>query len=117
MSSHTDSLKVDLTGQIAIVTGASQGLGAAMAIALGKSGAKVACVARGVDKLAATVKSIVDAGGTAEAFPCNVADGPSVDKTFETVQEKWGRIDIVVNNAGITKDTLLPTMSDQQWDD
>lgn len=112
-----ESLKVDLSGQVALVTGASQGLGAAMAIALGRSGAKVACVARSVDKLAATVQAIADAGGTAEAFPCNVADKESVEKTVEAVQEKWGRLDIVVNNAGITKDTLLPTMSDEQWDD
>lgn len=110
-------MTVDLSGQVALVTGASQGLGVAMAAALGRSGAKVACVARSVDKLAATVQAIVDAGGVAEAFPCNVSDRESVEATVDAVQEKWGRLDIVVNNAGITKDTLLPTMSDEQWDD
>ncbi len=112
-----DSLKVDLSGQIAVVTGASQGLGKAIAIALGKSGAKVACIARSVDKLAATVAEITAAGGQAEAFPCDVRESAAVDKLMNDINEKWGRIDILVNNAGVTRDTLLPVMSDEQWDE
>jgi 3-oxoacyl-[acyl-carrier protein] reductase len=112
-----DSLKVDLTGQIAVVTGASQGLGKAIAIAIAKSGAKVACIARSADKLAATVAEITAAGGQAEAFPCDVRESVAVDKLMNDINEKWGRIDILVNNAGVTRDTLLPVMSDEQWDE
>ncbi len=112
-----DSLKVDLSGQTAIVTGASQGLGRSIAIALGAAGAKVACVARNAVKLSETVAAIKDAGGDAEAFSCDVGNRESVEKVIDAVAENWGRLDIVVNNAGITKDTLLPAMSDEQWDD
>lgn len=110
-------LTVDLTGQVALVTGASRGLGKAIAIALGKNGAKVACVARDTSKLAETVSEIQQAGGTAEAFACDVTKGESVQQVIDAVGEKWGRLDILVNNAGITKDTLFPRMSDEQWDD
>jgi 3-oxoacyl-[acyl-carrier protein] reductase len=110
-------LQVDLSGQTAIVTGASRGLGKAMAASLGRNGAKVACVARSADKLAETVAEIVAAGGEADAYSCDVADRESVEKVIETVAEKWGRIDILVNNAGITQDTLMAAMSDEQWDD
>ena len=112
-----DSLKVDLSGQVAIVTGASQGLGKAMAEALGKSGAHVICVARNAEKLADTVSNITAAGGTAEARAISVTDGQQVEDLFESLLEEKDKIDIVVNNAGITRDTLLPIMSDEQWDD
>jgi 3-oxoacyl-[acyl-carrier protein] reductase len=112
-----NSLKVDLTGQTALVTGASQGLGKAMALALAGSGAKVACVARSADKLATTVAEIAAAGGQAEAFPCDVKESAPVDALVDGLVEKWGKLDILVNNAGVTRDTLLPRMSDQDWDD
>jgi 3-oxoacyl-[acyl-carrier protein] reductase len=111
------SLKVDLTGQTAVVTGASQGLGKAIAMALAAAGAKVACVARSADKLAATVSAIAAAGGQAEAFPCDVKESAPVDALIDGLAEKWGKVDILVNNAGVTRDTLLPRMSDQDWDD
>ena len=111
------SLKVDLSGQTAVVTGASQGLGKAMAMALAASGAKVGCIARSADKLEATVSAITAAGGQAEALPCDVKESAAVDKLIDDLVEKWGKIDILVNNAGITRDTLLPRMSDQDWDD
>jgi 3-oxoacyl-[acyl-carrier protein] reductase len=111
------SLKVDLPGQVALVTGASRGLGKAIAIALGKSGAKVACVARDTAKLSETVAAIVHNDGAAEAFACDVTKGESVAAVVDQVIEKFGRLDILVNNAGITKDTLFPRMSDEQWDD
>jgi 3-oxoacyl-[acyl-carrier protein] reductase len=112
-----DSLKVDLSGQNAIVTGASQGLGKAISIALAASGARVACVARNAAKLADTVNQIVAAGGRAEALSADVNDKESIENIVKTVAEDWGRLDILVNNAGITRDTLLPAMSDEQWDD
>ena len=115
--SPMNGFKVDLTGQVAIVTVASQGLGRAMAIALGASGARVACVARNAEKLASTVQEITEAGGNAEAFSCDVKSRESVDQVVDTVADDWGRLDILVNNAGITRDTLMPRMSDDEWDD
>ncbi len=112
-----EGFNVDLSGQTAIVTGASQGLGRSVAIALGASGAKVACVARNADKLKDTVEVITAAGGQAEAFSCDVTDRESVDKVVDHVGDEWERLDILVNNAGITRDTLLPRMSDDEWDD
>ncbi len=112
-----ESFNVDLTNQTAIVTGASQGLGRAIAIALGAAGARVACVARNAEKLADTVAQIVAAGGKAEAFAADVSDKDSIEGVVKAVAEDWGRLDILVNNAGITRDTLLPAMSDEQWND
>lgn len=109
--------RVDLQGQVAIVTGASQGLGKAMAVALAKQGAKVACVARNAEKLAGTVAEITAAGGVAEAFPCDVKSRESVEGVVDGVADKWGKLDILVNNAGVTRDTLLPRMSDDEWDE
>ena len=112
-----ESLKVELQGQTAIVTGASQGLGKSMAIALGAAGARVACVARNAEKLAQTVATIVEAGGQASAMSCDVSDKQSVEGIVDTVSDEWGQLDILVNNAGITRDNLLPAMTDEQWDD
>ena len=110
-------LTVDLAGQVALVTGASRGIGRATAIALARCGARVACVARNAEKLAETVAAIQAAGGSAEAFECDVTKGEAVQPLVEKIAEGWGRLDIVVNNAGITRDTLLPRMADDQWDD
>lgn len=109
-------INVDLSGQTAIVTGASQGLGQAVAVALGLSGARVACVARNADKLAETVGAIGEAGGQAEAFSCDVQNRESVDQVVEGIADQWEKIDILVNNAGITRDTLMLRMSDDDWD-
>ena len=109
-------MTVNLSGQTALVTGASRGIGRAIALALGASGAQVACVARSVDKLTETVEAIRAAGGTAEMFACDVTNSESVEKAVDAVVEKFGKLHIVVNNAGITKDTLIPRMSDDDWD-
>ena len=111
------ALSANLTGQVAIVTGASRGLGKAIAIELACNGARVACVARDAAKLAETVEAIEAGGGQAAAFSCDVKDRPSVDNLVDKVVEQWGRLDILVNNAGVTRDTLLPRMSDAEWDD
>ena len=117
MTEQRKPMTVDLTEQVAIVTGASQGLGQSMAIALAGAGAKVACVARNPEKLADTVGKISQAGGEAEAYSCDVKDRKGVDSVVDAVTEKWDRMDILVNNAGVTRDSLLPRMSDDQWDD
>jgi 3-oxoacyl-[acyl-carrier protein] reductase len=117
MSENQNLLSADLSGQTAIVTGASQGLGKAIAIELARNGAKVACLARNAEKLAETVSAITAAGGTAEAYSCDVKDKASVESVVEAVTAKWERLDILVNNAGVTRDTLLPIMSDEDWDE
>jgi 3-oxoacyl-[acyl-carrier protein] reductase len=111
------SLIVDLSGQVALVTGASQGLGKTMAIELARNGARVACVARNADKLAQTVAEIAAVGGQGEAFACDVKSRESVDRVVDGIADNWGRLDILVNNAGVTRDTLLPRMTDDEWDD
>jgi 3-oxoacyl-[acyl-carrier protein] reductase len=109
-------IQVDLSGKTAIVTGASRGIGKAIALRLAASGAKVACVARDAAKLNEVVDAITAAGGEAEVHPCDVSNSEAVTKLVEGLAEKWGGLDIVVNNAGITKDTLIPRMSDEDWD-
>ena len=116
MAESTPALQVNLSEKTAIVTGASQGLGKAVALTLAANGARVACVARNVDKLNQTVQQIQEAGGEAEAFACDVTERESVDELVDQVVEQWEKLDILVNNAGITRDTLLPRMSDDEWD-
>ncbi|QEG43526.1 3-oxoacyl-[acyl-carrier-protein] reductase [Roseimaritima ulvae] len=111
------SLSADLKDQTAIVTGASQGLGKAVATTLAANGAHVACLARNVDKLADTVREIEAAGGSAEAVGCDVTDREGTTDAIKGIHKSRGRLDILVNNAGITRDKLLRGMSDEEWDD
>ena len=113
----TLGLSANLAGQVAIVTGASRGLGKAVAVELARNGAKVACIARDAGKLSETVAEITQLGGQVEAFACDVQDRKSVDVLVDRICTQWGRLDILVNNAGVTRDTLLPRMSDEQWDE
>jgi 3-oxoacyl-[acyl-carrier protein] reductase len=110
-------LRVDLSGQTAVVTGASQGLGRAIAEALAGCGATVALVARSAGKLADVAAAIRAAGGRAEEMPCDVTKPEEIQRVVDTVVEKLGRLDILVNNAGVTRDTLLPRMTDEEWDE
>lgn len=110
-------LSANLTGQVALVTGASRGLGQAIAVELARNGARVACVGRDQAKLDETVAAIDQIGGKGEAFACNVKERKSVDELVDRISDKWERLDILVNNAGVTRDTLLPRMSDEQWDE
>ncbi len=91
-----------LQGQVALVTGASSGIGEATALALAAEGAKVALAARRVDRLEALVGRITNGGGEALVLACDVADEAQVNAAVQAVQEKWGRLDILVNNAGVT---------------
>ncbi|HEX6961041.1 MAG TPA: SDR family NAD(P)-dependent oxidoreductase, partial [Lacipirellula sp.] len=112
----TRRISVDLSGQVALVTGASRGIGKAIALALGKAGATVACIARNEGKLKKTADEVSAGGGKASIHVCDVADAAAVQATVDAVVEAHGRLDVIVNNAGITKDTLLPMMSDEDWD-
>ena len=110
------SLTTDLSGQTALVTGASQGLGRAVAVALGINGAHVACMARNADKLAETVSQIEAAGGKGSAVPCDVTDRAATAGAIEKIAADHGQLHILVNNAGITRDKLMRGMSDEEWD-
>ena len=105
-----------LAGRIAIVTGASRGIGRAIAEQLGAAGATVVCVARG-DNAAATAEAIVQAGGAAEAKGVDVTDAPGVEALVADVIARHGRIDILVSNAGIARDQLMLRMKRADWDD
>jgi len=103
--------------RIAVVTGASRGIGRSIALQLGAQGRHVVAVARNAEKLDAVVKEIQGAGGSAEAKTCDVSDQSSIEGMIESTAEAHGRLDILVNNAGITRDMLLLRLSDEEWDD
>ena len=105
-----------LKDKVALVTGASQGIGRDTALALADSGAKVAVAARNEEKLAVLVKEIAAAGGEAFAVKMNVAEAEQVKAGFKAVLEKFGRLDILVNNAAITRDGLALRMKQDDWD-
>ena len=108
---------VELSGQVALVTGASRGIGRAIAIRLAHCGARVAAVATSVEgKLAETVQQIREAGGSAEAFAGDVGKSEDVTRIVGEVESQLGRIDVLVNCAGVTRDGLLLRMDDADWD-
>ena len=105
-----------LKDKVAVVTGASRGIGKAAALALASQGAKVVVnYARSSDAAEAIVKQITEAGGEAIATEADVSQSEQVDNLIKTTLDKFGRIDVLVNNAGITKDTLLLRMKPEQW--
>jgi 3-oxoacyl-[acyl-carrier protein] reductase len=102
--------------RVALVTGAAQGIGRAIALMLAQGGATVAVVDILEDKLAAVVEEITKSGGSAAAFKMNVTDEENVKQVFKDVVAKFGKIEILVNNAGIARDQLLMRMKRQDWD-
>ncbi len=105
-----------LKDKVAVVTGASQGIGRDTALALSAAGAKVAVAARNEEKLGVLVKDIAAAGGEAFAVKMDVADADQVKAGFKQVVEKFERLDILVNNAAITRDGLAVRMKADDWD-
>lgn len=106
----------NLKGKVALVTGAARGIGAEIAKRLAEDGADIAICDLKAEWCEETVKAIEALGVKAAAFGVNVAVSAEVDACVKGVIEKLGRIDIMVNNAGITKDGLLMRMSDDDWD-
>ncbi|HEX7287503.1 MAG TPA: 3-oxoacyl-[acyl-carrier-protein] reductase [Candidatus Angelobacter sp.] len=105
-----------VSGRVALVTGASQGIGRACALALAEGGASLALAARNQEKLAAVAKEVEARGGQAATFQLDVAQEDHVKATVKAALERFGKIDILVNNAGVTKDTLLMRMKRSDWD-
>jgi 3-oxoacyl-[acyl-carrier protein] reductase len=105
-----------LVGKVALVTGASQGIGRDTSLALAGAGAKVGVAARNEERLAALVQEISSKGGEAFAVKMDVADAEQVKAGFKTVLEKFGKLDILVNNAAITRDGLAMRMKMDDWD-
>ena len=104
-----------LGGRVSLVTGASRGIGRAIAKALAAEGSTVVLTARDEARLAEAVAEITAAGGRAEARSMDVADRASVEAAFDEVVKAHGRIDHLVNNAGITRDNLVLRMKDEDW--
>ena len=106
-----------LAGRIALVTGASQGIGRACALELARRGASVALVARNLDKLGEVGAEIAAAGGVARSFALDLASEESIKECAKAVIAHFGAVNVLVNNAGITRDILAMRMKRKDWDD
>jgi len=105
-----------LSGRIALVTGASQGIGRACALNLAEAGAGVALVARNLEKLNEIAGQINSEGGKASAFACDLSEEEQIKSVLKAALAQFGKIDILVNNAGITRDQLVMRMKRADWD-
>ena len=105
-----------LEGHVALVTGASQGIGRACALRLAAQGASIALAARNVEKLKQVEAEIASSGGQAAGFAMDVAQEEQIKSAVKAALERFGKIDILVNNAGITRDQLVMRMKRADWD-
>ena len=99
----------------AFVTGGSRGIGSAIALALGKTFHVVVGFANSGDKANDVVKEIVTAGGSASTVQIDISDAESVDNAFTTIEKEYNSVDVLINNAGVTKDNILPRMKEDEW--
>ena len=106
-------LQIDLSGRVALVTGSTRGIGRSIAQTLAAAGAKVAVVGRDQGKAQDAAAQL---GGEAKGFACDVADTASVAKLVEDVEKGFGGLDVLVNNAGLTRDNLMMRIKDDDWD-
>ncbi len=108
-----------LAGKVALITGASRGIGKEIAITLGEAGAYVVlnCTAKGVEKAEAVLQTIRSQGGEGEVKPFSVADAQAVDQAIDEILKAKGAVHILVNNAGIARDSLFMRMKEEEWDD
>ncbi|NJD62883.1 MAG: glucose 1-dehydrogenase [Deltaproteobacteria bacterium] len=106
----------DLTGKVAMVTGASKGLGKAMSVGLAKAGADLALCARNPGDLRNAASEIATCGTRVETFPMDVLRGQSIREAVDAILARFGRIDILVNNAGINVRKTVLELSEEEWD-
>ena len=109
------TLDRELAGQVAFVTGGATGIGLAIATALGARGATVAIFNRNAERAAAAIAGLTAQGISAAAYAADIANSDSVDQAFAAALAAHGRVDVLVNNAGLTRDGLFMRMSDEQW--
>jgi 3-oxoacyl-[acyl-carrier protein] reductase len=106
---------LSLPGRVAFVTGAGRGIGAATALAFARAGAYVALLDRDGAGVERTLDAVGAAGGEAVGFTADVADGAAVGAAVQRIVENWGRVDVLVNNAGIVRDATLADVRDDDW--
>ena len=106
----------DLQGRIALVTGAAQGIGRAVSLELARAGATLALADINEEKLALVAKEIEALGGTAAAFRLDVSSQESIETGAKAILDRFGKVEVLVNNAGITRDNLMMSMKRAEWD-
>lgn len=106
-------MQIDLSGRVALVTGSTRGIGLAIARTLSQCGARVAVTGRDADRAAAVA---ADLGGDARGFGCDLADLAQASALVEQVEQGLGAVDVLVNNAGLTRDNILPRLKDEDWE-
>ena len=108
---------IDLSDKIALVTGASRGIGQSISMILAQNGAHVVCVSRNINDVQSVADKITHQKFNASAASCDISDSNNVTELVKDIIEKHGRIDILINNAGITRDNLLMRMSEDDWNE
>jgi len=109
-------MQLTFDNRVALVTGAGRGIGRAIAETLGASGVTVLCVSKSESSCGGAAEAINEAGGKAVAFPVDVSDGEAVAQACKSILDEYERVDMIINNAGITRDGLMLRMKNEDWD-